>query len=185
MENLVGLFIGICLSAACGFRVFVPMLALGLASHYGYINLSPGFQWIGSEGALFAFGTATVLEVLAYYIPWIDNLLDVIGAPIAIIAGIVITASMLTEVSPLAKWSTAVIAGGGTAGIFHGGTAAIRAGSTGATGGLGNFLVSTGELFFASSISILAIVVPLVCITFIIIGLLVLVRKLVKRFKHA
>jgi hypothetical protein len=185
MEHVMGLLIGVCLSAACGFRVFVPMLATSLAAQYGYINLSPGFQWIGSQVAMYSFATATVLEVLAYYVPWLDNCLDALGAPIAVTAGIVLTGSMLGDVSPLARWSMAAIAGGGTAAIFHGGTAAIRAGSTGATGGLGNFLVSTGELIFAALISALAIVVPLMCLALIVSSFFLVIKKIVWRFKHA
>jgi hypothetical protein len=39
--------IGVGLSAAVGFRIFVPFLALSIFSLLGYINLSSGFEWIG------------------------------------------------------------------------------------------------------------------------------------------
>jgi hypothetical protein len=76
METILGLIIGIGLSAACGFRVFVPLLGLSLAALTGHLDLSPGFEWIGSWVAFLAFATATVLEIGAYSIPWFDHLMD-------------------------------------------------------------------------------------------------------------
>jgi hypothetical protein len=185
METIAAPLIGICLSAACGFRVFVPMLAASIASQYGYIHLSPGFEWIGTDLAKYAFATATVFEVLAYYIPWLDNCLDMLGAPIAVIAGSLLTASMIIGMPPVIKWSLAVVAGGGAAGLIHGGTALVRGGSTATTGGFGNFLVSTGELFSASTISIFAVVLPLLCLALIVVLLFYVAKKFVKRFRTA
>src|SRR5436853_235068 len=87
METILSLLIGIGLSAACGFRVFVPLLVVSVASHTGHLHLSSGFEWMGSDAALIAFAVATVLEVAAYYSPWLDNLLDTIASPAAVIAG--------------------------------------------------------------------------------------------------
>src|SRR5919106_151727 len=100
MDLLLSLGIGLGLSAACGFRVFVPLLVMSIAANSGHLSLAPGFQWIASNEALVAFLIATCLEVGAYYIPWVDNLLDTIATPAAIVAGTIITASMVTNVSP-------------------------------------------------------------------------------------
>src|SRR5215813_12345897 len=113
METLLSICLGIGLSAACGFRVFVPLLALSIAGLAGHVSLSPGFQWIASYPALITFSVVTVLEICGYYIPWVDHLLDTIATPAAIIAGILVTASLVTNMSPLMKWTLAVIAGGG------------------------------------------------------------------------
>jgi hypothetical protein len=71
-ETLLGIAVGIGLSAACGFRVFVPLLVMNLATLTGHLYLAPGFEWIRSDYATIAFGTATFFEILAYYIPWLD-----------------------------------------------------------------------------------------------------------------
>lgn len=164
METLLGLIVGIGLSAACGFRVFVPLLGISIAAMTGHIALSPGFEWIGTPSALIAFVAATILEIGAYYIPWVDNIMDSISTPAAIIAGTIVTASMVGEITPFLKWSLAIIAGGGVAGIVQGGTVALRGASSTTTGGFGNFLVSTGELIGSILITILAIVFPLLCL---------------------
>src|SRR5882762_9625453 len=122
METVLSLLIGIGLSAACGFRVFVPLLVVSIAAHTGHLKLASGFAWMGSDAALIAFAVATALEIAAYYVPWLDNLLDTLATPAAVIAGTLVTASLATEMSPFLKWTLAVIAGGGVAGLVQGTT---------------------------------------------------------------
>ena len=126
METLLGIAVGIGLSAACGFRVFVPLLVMNLMSLSEQLHLSSGFGWIGSYYATIAFSTATIVEVLGYYIPWFDHFLDIVATPAAVIAGTVATASMVTDMSPFLKWTLALIAGGGIAGLVQGTTVALR-----------------------------------------------------------
>ena len=164
MELITGLVIGVGLSAACGFRIFVPLLGMSIANLAGHLTLSSGFEWIGSWPALITFGTATILEIGAYCFPWIDNLMDVAATPAAIVAGTIVTASQVGDVSPLLKWSLAAVAGGGVCGVVQGGSVAIRAASSGVTGGVGNVLVSAGELLASIMVTLLAIVLPLVCL---------------------
>lgn len=160
LETLVSLAIGLGLSAACGFRVFVPLLALSIAGRAGVLPLSPDFAWIATTPALIAFATATILEVGAYYVPWLDNALDTIATPAAILGGVVMTASLLTDVPPLVRWSVALIGGGGTAGVVQGATVLARLKSTALTGGLGNPILATIEAAGSVVASIAAIVLP-------------------------
>ena len=51
MENLLSVCLGIGLSAACGFRVFIPLLVMSIASLAGHLALSDGFRWIGTYPA--------------------------------------------------------------------------------------------------------------------------------------
>jgi len=152
--------VGLGLAAAAGFRVFVPLLVLSLAAKAGYLPLSAGFEWVGTTPALIAFATATVLEVLGYYIPWFDNLLDTIATPSAVVAGVVASASVMTDLPPLVKWSVALIGGGGAAGLVAGSTSLLRLKSTATTAGLANPLVATIELAGSLFTSVFAILVP-------------------------
>lgn len=174
LELFLSLALGIGLSAACGFRVFVPLLVISAAARGGFLVLAPGFEWMGSYPALLAFAVATVLEILAYYIPWVDNALDGVAGPAAVVAGAVITASMVTGVDPWLQWTLAIIAGGGAAGIVQAGTTVLRGMSTLATGGLGNFIVSTLEWIGAFTTSLLAVLFPVVALL-LVIGLLVFI----------
>jgi hypothetical protein len=160
LETIVAVAVGLALSAAVGLRIFVPFLVMSAAARTGHLPLAPGFEWIGTTPALVAFAVATAVEVAAYYIPWVDNLLDAAGAPLAALAGIVATASVVTDLPPLLKWSLAVIAGGGVAGMLHGVTATARAASTLATAGGANFALATAEVGGALLTSILAVLLP-------------------------
>ncbi len=158
METALSILVGVGLSAACGFRVFVPLLIINLAARSGHLSLATGFQWMGSDAALIAFGVATVLEIAGYYIPWVDHLLDTIATPAAVVAGTVVTASLVSDMSPFLRWSLAVIAGGGAAGAVQMTTVVTRAASTATTGGLANPLVATAELGGSVLTSLLGLV---------------------------
>jgi hypothetical protein len=173
MEIVLSIFVGVGLSAACGFRVFVPLLIMSVAARAGHIHLSPEFNWIASNAALIAFGMATVLEIAGYYIPVVDNLLDAIATPAAVVAGVLVSASMIAEMSPFLKWTLAVILGGGVAAGVQGATVLARAASTSGTGGLANPVLATAELGASLLTSVSAILVPLLAVTLIIILLTV------------
>lgn len=160
METLLAIFVGIGLSAASGFRVFVPMLGLSIASSSGHLELANSFEWVGSPVAVGAFAVATIIEIGAYYVPWVDNLLDSIATPAAVVAGTIATGSMTGEMSPFLQWGLALVAGGGTAGVVQAGSVLVRGTSSATTGGLGNPIVSTGELASSATITFLAIFIP-------------------------
>lgn len=161
MEVIIALCLGITLSAACGFRVFMPPLAMSLAAMSGHFPLAPGFEWVGTREAAIALGIATILEVGAYYIPFVDNLLDTFQVPVAVGIGTVITAATLGHTDPVLQWTLAAIAGGGVAGVTKTLTSLTRLASTGLTGGLGNFIVATIEAISSISLSILGLTFPL------------------------
>ena len=183
MQTFLSILIGLGLAAACGFRVFVPLLVMSLASRadVGHLMLGDGFSWIGSDAALITFGAATVLEIAGYYIPWVDNILDAVATPTAIVAGILVSASAFTDVSPFMKWSLAILAGGGTTAVFQGITATARQISSFTTGGLGNPLVATIEAGGSALLAVLAITLPILAML-LILGLLFFgVRRLLFR----
>lgn len=167
-ETIISIFLGISLAAAVGFRIFVPLLVMSIASFFGYLNLSSGFEWISTLPALIIFGAATLFEIAGYYIPFIDNFLDAIASPTAVIAGSIVMASSIVELDPLVKWVLAIVAGGGAAGLVQSLTTITRGTSSLTTGGLGNHVVSTTEAGASFGISILAILFP------IFIGILVI-----------
>jgi len=184
MDTLLSVVIGIGLSAACGFRVFVPLLVMSIASLSGHLTLSSGFQWIGSYPALIAFALATALEIAGYYIPWVDHFLDVIAAPTAVVAGVVAMASTVTGMSPFLRWALAIIAGGGLAGTVQAHTSVARLTSTATTLGLGNPVVSTVEAGGSVALSLAAIALPLLALALVIATLILLPwlwRKVMKK----
>lgn len=176
LDTIVALCIGIGLAAACGFRVFVPALLTGIADRAELLTLAEGFEWMGSWVAIGAMGTATAIEIGAYYLPWLDNLLDTAATPLAVVAGVIISAAFIHDLHPMLKWSLAVIAGGGSAGTIKAGLAGLRVGSTLTTGGLANPVVSTFEWIGAIAMSLLAMFLPVVAAVVALLLVVFLIR---------
>jgi Domain of unknown function (DUF4126) len=177
VETLLSVLTGIGVAAACGFRVFIPLLALGLAGRADVIPLNDTFAVLETLPALVALGTAAALEVAAYYVPWLDNALDVAAAPAAVIAGVLASAAAITDLPPVLAWGIALIGGGGAAGLLHGATSLLRLKSTAVTGGAANPVVSTGELVGALVTTALAVLVPVVSAVLLVLVLVWFVRQ--------
>lgn len=180
-EIVLSLAIGIGLSAACGFRVFVPFLVMSMAAQAGYLELASGWEWIASLPALIAFAVAAILEIVAYYVPWLDNLLDTLATPAAVVAGVIVTAAMISDMSPFLTWTLAAIAGGGAAGLIQTGTVFLRSLSSVSTMGVGNPAVSTGELAGSVVLSILAFLLPFFTLSVVIFLIIWSWRRLRRR----
>ena len=168
MEAFLSVALGLGLSAACGFRVFVPLLVMSAAANGGFLELSQRFDWIASTPALIAFAAATLLEVGAYYVPWLDNALDSVASPVAVVAGVLVTASVVTGMDPFLKWTLAVIAGGGIAGSVQALTTSTRGASLLATAGLGNPIVSTVEVGGSLVVAVLAVLMPVAALVLVL-----------------
>lgn len=153
--------LGFALAAAVGLRIFVPLLVVSAAAYTGHLELSGGLAWLGSPAALIVLAVATLLEIVAYKVPWLDNLLDAAGAPVAVLAGTLMMASALEGADPLLRWTMAAVAGGGTAGAVHGSLAVLRKLSSLTTGGLANPLISTAEGVGSLALSVVALLVPI------------------------
>jgi hypothetical protein len=169
-ELAASMALGIGLAAATGLRLFVPMLVVSAAAYSGYLPLSDNFAWLATPAALILLSVAAIAEILAYYIPGVDNLLDMLATPSAFVAGTLIAAAVITDLPPMVKWAAAVIAGGGIAGLTQTTSAVLRAKSTVMTGTLGNPVIATAEFGGALLVSLLALAAPL--LTLLLIGLL-------------
>lgn len=187
LPYILSSFIGIGLAAASGFRVFLPLFAVSLASYLGWIPTNDNFQWLSGLPTLIVTGVATVVEILAYYIPVVDNFLDTVTVPLATVAGSVLFASQFIELGTFPQWALAIIAGGGTAATIAAGFAGTRAASTATTAGIGNNVIATTETAGAGLMSVLSIFLPV--IAFILaLALLILViifgRKIWRKIRN-
>ena len=181
----LSIVLGVALAAATGFRVFLPMLIVSGAAYTGHLHLDDSFAWLGTPSALIMLSVAAVAEVLAYYIPIVDNLLDTVATPAAFVAGTIVSAAVMIDAPPMVKWTAAVIAGGGIAGLTQGMTGILRAHSTVLTGGLGNPIIATAELGAAALISFLALAAPTIAIALVVVFLVVALRLVRRRFRRA
>ena len=165
MDTAMAALIGLALSATCGFRVFVPLLAVCIATRAEktegetYVQLAENFSWLASDPAFVVFLVAAIFEIAGYYLPIIDNFLDTLATPAAVVAGTLITAAFLVDMEPWLQWVLGVVAGGGAAGAVQATTVVARAASTVTTGGLGNPVVATVETGYSFLGSLLAVVI--------------------------
>lgn len=179
---LLSAALGIGLATAVGFRVFLPLLFLSLAARFDIVPIAESWVWVGSLPALILLATASAVEILGYYVPWLDNVLDTLTVPLAGIAGTLVLLATMIDVDPYISWSLALIAGGGTAALVAGSTAAVRGASTATTGGLANPVVSTVETGVSTVVSLTAIFVPVIAIILCII-VVYFIFKMWKRIK--
>ena len=172
MEAILSICLGIGLAAACGFRVFVPFLVMSVATRADHMDLGASFDWIGSDAALLTFAVASALEIGAYFVPWLDNVLDTMSAPVAVVAGTLAAAAAIQDTSPLVAWTLAVVGGGGAAGLISTGMAFLRGASSLLTAGVGNPVISAAEA--GTSLSLAGIAVTLPLLGFVLVSLVML-----------
>ncbi|MCL5128058.1 MULTISPECIES: DUF4126 domain-containing protein [unclassified Algibacter] len=181
-ETIISIFLGIGLSASVGFRVFMPLFALSLAAYFDVWELNESWQWIGSTAAIITLGVATIVEICAYFIPYVDNLLDTAAVPLAALAGTAVMLSTVADLSPVVTWALAIIAGGGTAAAVAGTSSTTRLASTATTGGLANPIVATLETGTSIVMTVVSIFMPILAI-FLVLLILFIIFKLYKKFK--
>lgn len=180
IDIILGICLGIGLAASTGFRVFVPLFAMSLAAHFGILPLGENWLWLGSMTALVILGVASLVESLSYLVPVVDNLLDTIAVPLAGVAGTIVMASSLTDLSPAITWALAIVAGGGAATAVKTTTAATRAVSTATTAGTANPVIGLAETGTAIGLSALAIFAPVVAAIVAVVGLVVFIWLMIK-----
>jgi len=183
-ESIAAVALGIGLAASAGFRVFVPMLVASIAAHFGVFPLQEGFNWLASWPAIVCFGTATIAEIVAYYVPFVDNLLDSITTPMAVGAGTLLMTSVLPIDSGLLKWTAGFIIGGGIAATVQGGSVLVRLLSSSLTGGSANSAVTTGEHVAAVGTSLLSLVIPLIVVPVLLVLIIVSIVFFRRRFSR-
>lgn len=173
LQIVIQVLLGVALSAVCGYRIFVPFLAMGIAGMAGYIQFADGFAWISSWPALLVFGVATIVEIAAYFIPHLDNILNAIALPAGAVAGAVVAASVISDMDPMLKWTLAIIAGGGAAtvtGLLSNGAHQL---STAVSAGFANPIVSAAESAGTVAASVISIAMPIVGATLFILVVVV------------
>jgi hypothetical protein len=183
-ELITAVAIGIGLAASAGFRVFVPMLVAAIAAKAGILPLNESFQWLSSWTSIAILGTATIVEILAYYIPVVDNLLDTVATPLAVGAGTLLLTSVLPIDSELMKWITGAAVGGGSAAVVQSGSALTRLTSTKMTAGLGNPVVATVENVAATGTSILSLIIPFFVLAIFLLLVILIFTSLRKRLRR-
>jgi|TARA_B100001094_G_C18073037_1_gene741124 hypothetical protein len=177
---IISICIGIGLSAATGFRVFLPPLVVGLLSRVGFIDLGESWIWLSDDASLLVLVSAALIESFAYFLPWLDNLLDVIMSPMAIVSGIVLSAAFLDGINPGFQWALSIIAGVSLSGGVQASTVFLRGLSTASTAGILNPMFSIAENSISLFLTLTALFFPLIAIVVLVL-LLIVIRKIIRK----
>ena len=123
MSLTISIIFGSLLSAACGLRIFVPFLILSFVTKANIISFSESWSWISSPETLHFLIAATVFELIAVYFPIVSLFYKNMILPLALISGTFIMSFFLLDtnvaVSPLIRWTLAIIFGGSLATLFR------------------------------------------------------------------
>lgn len=171
----------IALSAACGFRIFIPPLGLAAAAALGIIELPSSLAWLASPQAMALLALASAIEVAGFLVPWLDNLLDTLATPAAVVAGVLLSAAVLADFDPSMRWALALIAGGGGSGAVQASTASLRLLSSASTGGLANILVAMAELGLAVVMTLAALLLPAMALGVVLLLVLMTAVSMLRR----
>ena len=171
------------LSLSAGVRAYLPVLALGIASHLDSIGgfkvtLQPSFSWIGDPIFLGVLVLLTIYEISADKIPVVDHLNDTVHTIIRPLSGALIftcTSNPLTNSGAVGMIAAAVI-GGTIAGTTHVAKAGVvRPASTVATAGLANPIISIVEDILVVFTTVISLLFPVLgAIIFVVLAFLVM-----------
>jgi hypothetical protein len=184
MSSITSIAIGIGLSTSTGFRILVPFACLSAAALYGDITLPTQLAWLNSYPAFIGLLVGTLIEVAAYYIPWVNDALDTVELPASVIAGTYLTGAFAADLPTLLQWSLALGAGGGIAGSINGLTSVTRLATNSATAGLATPVTSSLEWMSALMLAILALTLPLLGFGLAIFLLVFVVKKMSRRRRN-
>ena len=111
---------------ASGVRLYLALFLVGLAGHFGLIDLPPGLQVLQHPGVLAASGFMACIEFFADKIPYVDTLWDTVHTVIRIPAGAALAAAALGADNQTMAWVAALL-GGSLAATSHAAKLTTRA----------------------------------------------------------
>lgn len=177
--------LGLGLAAATGLRAFLPLLLLAVAARFQLfgIDLNSHVGWLGSNAAIATLAVATLVELAADKVPFLDHALSAIGTVTRPLAAVLAAGSVFAGVDPVVAAVAGIIIGAPTALAFHAAQTGTRVASTATTGGLANPVVSVVEDVLAFATALIAIALPLL-VPVVLALLLWLIWRLVKAVRR-
>ncbi|GAA1806845.1 DUF4126 domain-containing protein [Luedemannella flava] len=169
---------GIGLATSAGLNAYIPLLAVGLLGRYtNLISLPGSWNWLENGWVLSILTVLLLIEFVADKIPVVDHVNDVIQTVVRPTAGglafgAASGAQTVTVDNPDTFFSgnqwVPIVAGIVISLVVHSAKAAIRPVVNVSTGGVGAPVVSTAEDVASASLSLVAILLPVLVIVFIV-----------------
>lgn len=179
------------LSLLAGWRLYLTILATGIAMHFGLLPLPEhlaALQILANPWVLGVAAIGTVAEFLADKIAWVDSAWDMIHSIIRPLGGALLALALVDSSDP--AWQViAFLLGGGGALLSHGAKATTRAVVNVSPEPFSNAAVSTGEDVATTGLLALAIAYPPIAIVIAImmggaaIVVIIALRRLLRNIK--
>jgi len=182
MELLTGIFTAFGLSASAGLNAYIPLLLVGLIARYtDLMRLNAPWDTLANPWIILMLSFLVIIEMLADKVPAVNHVNDLIQTLIRPAAGAIAfaaSANVVTDISPVLALASGLL----VAGTVHVAKAgALRPAVTVTTGGAGNIPVSIAEDIVSTVLSILAIVLPILVGTLMIVVAAFIVYWLYRR----
>lgn len=170
MELLTGIFTAFGLSASAGLNAYIPLLIVGLLARYtDLLHLNSPWDTLTNPWIILLLCFLVIIEMLADMTPVVNHINDVIQTVIRPAAGAIAfaaSANVVTDVSPVLALAAGLLVAG-TVHLTKSGV--VRPAVTATTGGAGNVPVSITENVTSTVLSILAVVLPILIGTLLIV----------------
>ena len=171
MDLLTGIFTAFGLSASAGLNAYIPLLAVGLIGHYfpQVLRLAQPWDTLANPWIILLLCILVIIEMLADKVPAVNHINDLIQTVVRPAAGAIAfaaSANVVTDVSPVLALACGLL----VAGTVHVAKAgALRPAVTATTGGAGNVPVSIAEDIISTVLSIVAILLPILIGTLLVV----------------
>jgi hypothetical protein len=179
---LIAVAAGVVLAASAGLRAFMPLFGVGLASRLLGWSIAPSMDWMATDVGLVALGVATVVELLADKVPFVDHTLDVVHTIVGPLAGALVTFSLSADLPPAIGAILAIALGAPVAGGVHLIAAVTRVKSSVMSAGSFNPALSLVEDLISIAAITITFLIPLITLFIAPILIGVILGHLLRRF---
>ncbi len=171
MELLTGIFSAFGLSASAGLNAYIPLLVVGVLAHYtDWIKLQSPWDLLANPWILILLGILLIIEMLADKVPAINHVNDAIQTirPAAGAIAFAASANVITDINPVLALACGLLVAGGVHAVKAG---VVRPAVTATTGGTANVPVSVAEDVASTTVSVLAVILPMIVGVLLIVAL--------------
>ena len=168
LVSLLGRTLGF--SFAAGINLYATVAILGLATHFGWVDLPPQYRVFDNTWIIGAAIAMYLVEFVADKVPWVDSLWDAIHTVIRPLGGALIAVATIGHAQPWVQ-AVAALAGAALATSTHVAKAGTRAAANASPEPLSNWALSFAEDGFVVGLGLLALTHPIAAAVVVIVAL--------------
>lgn len=176
LVNVLGRTLG--LSFAAGVNLYATVAILGLATHFGWVDLPAQYRVFDNTWIIGAAIVLYLVEFVADKIPWVDTIWDAVHTVIRPAGGALIAVASIGHAQPVFQ-AMAAIAGAVLATSTHVAKAGTRLVANTSPEPVSNWALSLAEDGFVITLGLMALTHPIVAAVVVV----VLIAALIAGFR--